>query len=336
MILKLNIYKEVNWTNFQVKGDDLQGLSVDDISILDLGQKEAIKKVICKTLSGAHLTYEVEFKKNNYVVNTTPLFSNEDAIQQALFVYNNISEQKQIELEILEALRKEQELNELKSRFISLASHEFRTPLSAILSSANLIGKQPNDHDVRRKKYVSIIKSNVKSLVTILNDFLSLSKLEEGKVLSQPITFELIEFSKSIIEEIEPSKKEKQVILFKCEMEKVEAFFDPKIIRLVLTNLISNAIKYSNQQGEIVISLDKNDKNILIQVSDQGIGIPLEEQNKLFDRFFRARNAININGIGLGLYIVKQYIELIGGTITFESTLNEGTTFFVELPIKPN
>ncbi len=322
--------------NLNLKGEDLQGLSVDDIGILDLGQKEGIKNVIFKTLSGAHLTYEVEFKKNNYVVNTTPLYSHEDAIQQALFVYSNISEQKQIELEILEALRKEQELNELKSRFISLASHEFRTPLSAILSSANLISKQPNDQEERRKKYVSIIKSNVKSLVTILNDFLSLSKLEEGKVLSQPITFELIEFSKSIIEEIEPSKKEGQVILFNSEMKEVEVFFDPKIIRHVLTNLVSNAIKYSNQQDEIAIYLHNNEKNVILEVTDHGIGIPLDEQNNLFDRFFRARNAVNINGIGLGLYIVKQYIELIGGTITFESTLNKGTTFFVELPINQN
>ncbi len=319
--------------NFRVKGKDLMGLSIDAINILNLEQKQAIKKDILKTLSGSHLTFEVEFKKNTYVVNTTPLFSKEDAIQQALFVYSNISEQKQIELDILEALRKEQELNELKSRFISVASHEFRTPLSAILSSANLIGKQSIDLEERRKKYVGIIKSNVKSLVTILNDFLSLSKLEEGKVLSQPIVFELIAFSKSIIEEIEPSKKDGQVILFTNETDAIEVFFDPKIVRHVLTNLVSNAIKYSNQQDEIEIRIHKNGNNVILEVSDHGIGIPLDEQSNLFERFFRARNAVNINGIGLGLYIVKQYIELIGGTITVESELNKGTTFFVELPI---
>jgi signal transduction histidine kinase len=319
--------------NFQVKTEDLMGLSIDNINILNLKQKEAIKKDIVKTLSGDHLTFEVDFKKNTYVINTTPLTSNGDGIQQALFVYSNITEQKQIELDILEALRKEQELNELKSRFISLASHEFRTPLSAILSSANLIGKQPNDQEERRKKYVSIIKSNVKSLATILNDFLSLSKLEEGKVLSEPSKFELIEFCKSIIEEIEPSKKEGQVIAMQHDSKEIEVYFDPKIIRHAVTNLMSNAIKYSKQYDKINITIKKNEKNIVLEVSDQGIGIPSEEQGNLFNRFFRARNAININGIGLGLFIVKQYIELISGTITFESELNKGTTFFVELPI---
>jgi signal transduction histidine kinase len=173
----------------------------------------------------------------------------------------------------------------------------------------------------------------VKSLATILNDFLSLSKLEEGKVLSEPSKFELIEFCKSIIEEIEPSKKEGQVIAMQHDSKEIEVYFDPKIIRHAVTNLMSNAIKYSKQYDKINITIKKNEKNIVLEVSDQGIGIPSEEQGNLFNRFFRARNAININGIGLGLFIVKQYIELISGTITFESELNKGTTFFVELPI---
>lgn len=318
---------------FGLKGNILKGLSLDAIEVLENNEKNDLKQSIQKTLAGAHLTFETQFKNNIYAVNSSPLWSSEDHIQQVLFVFNNISEQKQVELEILNALRKEQELNELKSRFISIASHEFRTPLSAILSSANLIDKQHIEEEEKRKKYVGIIKSNVKSLVAILNDFLSLSKLEEGKVLSQPETFELIDFSKSIIEEIEPNKKEGQTILLKFDTPAINVFIDPKIIRHILTNLLSNAIKYSNQNQEILVSFKKINKFVIIEVEDHGIGIPEEEQNNLFNRFFRAKNVTNINGIGLGLYIVKQYIEMINGNIKFVSTLDEGTTFSVQLPI---
>lgn len=330
--LKIDYIGGSELPNFETNGDDFIGLYVDDVQILNDKQKLFIKNNIYKTLKGGHLTFETEFRKNTYIVNTTPLVNNDGFIEQALFVYSNISEHKQVELELLNALKKEHELNELKSRFISTASHEFRTPLSSILSSANLIAKQPNEEVEKRKKYIKIIKSNVKNLVTILNDFLSLSMLEEGKILSQPQLVDLIDYTKSIIEEIEPNKKEGQSIIVKVSESKLKVFIDPKIIRLILTNLLSNAIKYSHQNGAILLTIKKKKESVFLEVADQGIGIPLEEQMNLFNRFFRAKNATNINGIGIGLYIVKQYIELIGGNIKFKSTLSEGTTFFVELP----
>jgi len=315
----------------------LPGRNIDDIEFFSKKRKIKLKQDIRKTLAGKHLSFEIEFKKNTYSVNSTPLFDEDKRVKQALLVYSNISVQKQVELEILNALTREQELNELKSRFISLASHEFRTPLSAILSSATLIEKlnEPGMGD-KRAKYAGKIKSNVRNLVVILNDFLSLSKLEEGKMSMQPEYFDVINFSKAIIQEIETNKKEGQVITIVNDYPSIEVNLDPKMIRHILSNLISNAIKYSPKDKEITLTIKRNNERIFLEVTDEGIGIPVEEHNNLFDRFFRARNASNIQGTGLGLHIVKQYSELIGGAISFKSKLLEGSTFIVELPINQN
>ena len=249
-------------------------------------------------------------------------------------VYSNISEQKRAELDIKEALKKEQELNELKSRFVSMASHEFRTPLTAILSSATLIGKlnQPGKEE-RREKYVKQIESNVQNLVVILNDFLSMSRLEEGKTSFQPEPFDLVQLSKLVVDEIETSKKEGQKITLKHDRPTILVTLDSKLMRHILVNLISNAIKYSAENTKIDIAITSQDNKAMIQVSDQGIGISPEEHYNLFDRFFRAKNATNIQGTGLGLHIVKQYTELMGGTVNFKSEVGKGTTFFVEFPV---
>lgn len=313
-----------------------RGILIDNIHAFSEARKTRIKKDLQKTFDGEHLAFETEYKNNTYAVNTTPLFSNNVNNKQALLVYYNISQRKLAEQKILQTLEKEQKLNELKSRFISLASHEFRTPLSAILSSTNLIKKLNATRKVqKREKYLFKIKSNVKNLVSVLNDFLSLSKLEEGKLSLQSKYFDLIQFSKSLIEEMEPNKKEGQTIKIINKTPFIEVYLDSKLLRHVLSNLLSNAIKYSPVNAKITISITQEEKWISVQIKDHGIGIPVEEQKDIFQRFFRAKNAINIQGTGLGLYIVKQYIELMDGTISFKSNPKEGTTFFIKLPLKP-
>lgn len=181
---------------------------LDDIVGVSDHLKAIIKDKIIKTLEGEHLSFEIEFRDNYYLVNTTPLSNKYNKIEQVLLVYNNITLQKKAEFDMFSTLKKEQELSELKSRFISMASHEFRTPLSAILSSAILIEKQNGvGKEEKRINYVSKIRSNVKNLVVILNDFLSLSKLQEGKIIVQPVLFDLVAFSKSLMEELEDIKK---------------------------------------------------------------------------------------------------------------------------------
>jgi PAS domain S-box-containing protein len=239
------------------------------------------------------------------------------------------------EVEILHSLRKEKELGELKSRFVSMASHEFRTPLSTILSSVSLIGRYKETGNLEKvDKHIDRIKSSVSNLTNILNDFLSLSKLEEGKIVNQPEQFHLYPFCNSVIEELEGILKPEQTIQLNGLEQSTEVYLDKKLLKNVLFNLLSNGLKYSPEGSTITVKIDNRPEELEIKVVDQGIGIPKADQEHLFSRFFRATNASNIQGTGLGLNIVKKYVELMGGSITFESVENVGTTFTVLLPIK--
>ncbi|MCW2119405.1 PAS domain-containing sensor histidine kinase [Flavobacterium sp. 7A] len=307
---------------------------IDDVIGVSDYIKEIIKDKISKTLKGEHHSFEIEFRDKYYLVNTTPLSNKDHRIEQVLLVYNNITLQKKAEFDMLTTLKKEQELSELKSRFIAMASHEFRTPLSAILSSAILIEKQNGiGKEEKRINYVSKIRSNVKNLVVILNDFLSLSKLQEGKIMVQPEQFDLVAFAKSLIEELTGIKKKGQTISLQSHLIPILVFLDLKLFKHIIYNLVSNAIKYSEENKEILIKIEATIKHVSIQIKDHGIGIPTEDQINMFQRFYRANNASNIQGTGLGLHIVKQYTELMGGTINFKSQLNEGSTFYIEFPL---
>lgn len=235
--------------------------------------------------------------------------------------------------EISRAYEKERELGELKSRFVSMASHEFRTPLSTILSSISLIEKynDPSQNE-KRLKHVERIKSTVKNLTEILNDLLSLGKLEEGKIQAASSSFNLKEFAEEMTEEMQAVAKEGQVIKHTHSGETSEVYLDKHLLRNIFMNLLNNAIKYSDEGKEIIFSTQVDKNGTTIKVTDKGIGIPDADKPHMFDRFFRAHNATNIAGTGLGLNIVKKYIELMGGTISFISELEKGTTFTVTLP----
>ncbi len=314
--------------------EDYEGKCINDIYIVSPKQIESIKKDIVKTIKGENLSYELEFQENSYSVDSTPLRSDAKNIVWALFVYHNITDQRRVQEKLAIALKAEQELNELKSRFISMASHEFRTPLSAILSSAILIGKQNEPgKEERRMKHVTRIRNNVKNLVVILNDFLSLSKLEEGKVKANPQHFELVQFTKLLLEEMESVKKEGQTIRVKHSRGIISVFLDPKLLSHILINLVSNALKYSDEGQEVILELQKSSEDIIFNIVDKGFGIPEAEQKNLFERFFRAGNVTSIQGTGLGLHIVKQYCELMAGAVSFESKIGIGSTFSLKLPV---
>lgn len=233
------------------------------------------------------------------------------------------------------ALLKELELGELKSRFVSMASHEFRTPLTGILSSISLISKYSMaEQEEKKQKHVKRIKSAVQNLTSILNDFLSLDKLQAGKINCHPEWFNIVEFMNAMIEESDQLKKAGQQLDFLLEnLSTNDDFFtDKHILKNILLNLVSNAIKYSEEFDPIKIILKKEKELICIEVIDQGIGIPLEDQKRMFERFFRAKNASNIQGTGLGLSIVFEYINLLQGRISFESAEQIGSTFTLEIP----
>ncbi|WP_225865836.1 PAS domain-containing sensor histidine kinase [Dyadobacter aurulentus] len=239
---------------------------------------------------------------------------------------------EQSQEEVIRALKKERELNNMKSQFVTIASHEFRTPLATILSSASLIGRYPKTEDEeKRQKHVQRIKSTVANLTEILNDFLSIGKLEEGRVKSIPVQTNLQEFARNLIEEIKGLCKEDQQIRFSFEGEP-EVWLDKQLLRNVLFNLLSNAIKYSEPGKSIFLRIKTESKAIHIQVEDQGIGIPQADQLHIFDRFFRAQNAGNAQGTGLGLNIVQNYMDLMGGKVDFTSDTGKGTVFNLFLP----
>jgi signal transduction histidine kinase len=206
--------------------------------------------------------------------------------------------------------------------------------LSAILTSAILIGKQNEPGlELKREKYIVQIERNVKNLTIILNDFLSLSKVEEGKIVAKANTFNVIHFLKSIIQESKINLKKDQKVNFHNITETLIVYLDAKLLQHIITNLLSNASKYSAENSSIDFKIFQNKENVQIEVTDDGIGIPEEEQKNLFQRFYRAKNTNNIEGTGIGLNIAKHYTELMGGNITFKSKLNKGTTFLVEFPI---
>lgn len=310
------------------------GMSLDEVVDFSEERKQKMKQDILKTLSGQHLSFEMAYKKRYFSVNTTPLFDGDKKPTGALLVYSDITQQKIEEQNIKKALKKEKELNELKSRFISMASHEFRTPLSAILTSAVLISKQNEQgKELKREKYIAQIEKNVQNLVVILNDFLSLSKLEEGKIKPSPEQIDLVHFSKMLLSDMEFGLKQNQKINFITALDELTIELDAKLLWRVFMNLLSNASKYSPEGTAIDFKITTTHKAVCIEITDYGMGIPEEEQKRLFQRFFRAKNATNIEGTGLGLNIVKQYVELMHGHIGFKSELHKGSAFYIKFPL---
>ena len=240
---------------------------------------------------------------------------------------------KKAQTEIYKALQKEKELHELKSRFVTIASHEFRTPLSTVLSSASLITKYKSaEDDDKRLKHVGRIKSAVHNLTNILNDFLSISRMEEGKIHNVPSTFDLPSFSLEVVDEIQGFLKEGQRITYQHKGDQQTVYLDKQLMRNVMINLLSNGSKYSGEDSTIWFTTAITGGVLTLEVRDEGIGIPDEDKTHLFTPFFRAQNVTNIQGTGLGLNIVKKYVEIMGGELRYESQLDNGTTFTITLP----
>ena len=235
--------------------------------------------------------------------------------------------------ELSEALDKERQLNEIKSRFVSMASHEFRTPLSAVLSSAALLGKYvKSEEQEKRDKHIKRIKESVKHLNDILEDFLSLGRLDEGRIAADPVEFNLKELVNETLVDLKLLLKPGQHFDFKYNgTEKVYA--DKKLLKNIFINLLSNAIKFSGEGMSIQIDVLISGKYAKVEVVDKGIGISKEDQAHLFSSFYRGSNAANIQGTGLGLHIVKRYTDLMNGTVHLQSQLGKGTTVIIQFPI---
>lgn len=240
---------------------------------------------------------------------------------------------EQSQTELSEALDKEKQLNEIKSRFVSMASHEFRTPLSTVLSSASLLAKyKTTEEQDKRTRHIDKIKNSVRHLNDILEDFLSLGKLDEGKVGINITEFDLRELIHDTIEEMKGLLKKDQQVILTFEGKTV-GHSDKKLLKNIIINLITNASKFSNESCDIKVLTNVTDGIAAISVADKGIGIAKEDQEHLFSSFFRGANATNIAGTGLGLHIVKRYADLLKGEVHLLSELNKGTTVTIIIPV---
>jgi hypothetical protein len=238
------------------------------------------------------------------------------------------------EAKMKNALQKEKELNELKTKFLSMVSHEFKTPLSGILTSATLVGKySQGEQQPKREKHLHTIIGEVRRLNGILNDFLSIERLEQGKELYRKTRFSLSKVINEVIYNANMTLKSGQKINYPQNVEEINIFQDEKIVFLVLTNLLYNSVKYSPEDTEIDLNVELSDENVVFHVVDKGIGIPETDQKHIFERYFRAENVLLTQGTGIGLNIVKSHVENLGGRIYFKSKVNKGSTFSVAFPI---
>jgi len=232
--------------------------------------------------------------------------------------------------EVSLSLEKEKELNQLKSRFVSMASHEFRTPLSSVQLSSSLIEKYAQPFQNKNiEKHVHKIKNAVGNLTTILNDFLSLERLEAGRVEPAFHEFDLVQLAEEITEEMQMIAKTDQHIIYQHTGLESVVLLDQNLLKNCMINLINNAIKYSGENTFIEFNTEITEKQCVVTIKDNGIGIPDTDQKHLFQPFFRANNTGSIPGTGLGLNIVLRYVGLMKGDVQFESKINEGTTFIL-------
>nr|WP_321230050.1 PAS domain S-box protein [uncultured Psychroserpens sp.] len=237
--------------------------------------------------------------------------------------------------ELKVALAVEKELNDLKTKFLSMVSHEFKTPLSGILTSAILLNKyELTEQQEKREKHIKTITDKVQYLNKILNDFLSIEKLEKGKINYNFTTFKLSKVLNEVIYSANMLLKDGQKINYPKDIDELSLYQDEKILELVLSNLIYNAIKYSSENTIIDIDITQHKNNTIFKIIDNGIGIPKKDQKNIFNRYFRAENALLLQGTGIGLNIVKDHLENLNGSITFESEEHKGSIFTIKLPNK--
>lgn len=313
---------EAGLNPFQMDGKDYVMSLVIDISI---------RKETQRQIHELNTQLEEKIKKRTSELSQTV----HELRDLNLELEDEIRKRKQAEKRIKNALQKEKELNELKTKFLSLVSHEFKTPLSGILTSATLIEKYTReDHQEKRTKHLVTIRNKVHYLNNILNDFLSIERLDTGKGQYRYSSFGLKRLINEVVYNANITLKNGQEIIYPTDIEDVVLFQDEKILELILSNLLGNAIKYSPENTTIKFKVHFKGENIVFVVEDQGRGIPEKDQKHIFERYFRAENALLDQGTGIGLNIAKTHLENLGGSIGFESEENEGTRFRVEVPMK--
>jgi signal transduction histidine kinase/CHASE3 domain sensor protein len=325
-------------SKFEIAPEDLIG--TEYLIRFPIEKRDFIRNMLMDVFDRKSISVSFEFTYRGllYTASAVALWnSSKNDIDEILLVEQNITTQKRAEQDVRSSLAKEKHLNELTSLIVSIASHEFRTPLGTIISSTELIEKYiRNTNEVelvreKSKKHLLRIKSSVDHLVQILNSFISLEKLEQGKIEVKPTLFNIALFSEDLVDELSTSLKKEQHITYSHVGSNTGVFLDQQMMKNVIVNLLSNASKYSPEGSSIEYTTILNGNGLEINVTDHGMGIPDSDQAHLFENFFRAKNAVNVRGTGLGLNIVKRYTDLMKGSIDFKSKEGEGTTFTIHI-----
>jgi PAS domain S-box-containing protein len=261
-------------------------------------------------------------------------FVDDDPEPRIVINSRDITERKRLD-EVRLALEREKELSVLKTRFFSMASHEFRTPLSTVLAAAQLLENSANisNNPEKWSRNLRRIEDSVKNMVQLLDDILTINRAETGKLEFKPEFLDLKEFCRQFVEEMQLSAGKQHTLIFSCEGKNTNACLDEKLLRSILANLLSNAIKYSPRGGRVCLSLSFDAESYELQISDRGLGISSDDRKQLFEPFFRGKNVRQIPGTGLGLVVVKKCVDLHGGQISIDSEVGKGTTVTIVLPL---
>jgi PAS domain S-box-containing protein len=332
----------VNPAYEKIWGRDCTSLYANPKSFLEAVHPEDKLRVMANLEQNATKGYEIEYKivrpdgAIRWICDRCfPIQNSAGEVYRRIGIAQDITERKRAEA-IRHKLEQQKELSELKLRFFSMASHEFRTPLSTILISAQLLeNSSPNWTPEKKLKNLHRIQSAAKTMTQLLTDILTLTRAESGKLEFKPESLDLDKFCNDLVEEVELSYSAQQSIFFISHCPGKTGYLDEKLLRSILSNLLSNAVKYSREDSHIYFTLDcESDTVIIFEIQDQGIGISTEDQEKLFESFHRGQNVGDVPGTGLGLAVVKKCVDLHGGRITVNSKVGVGTTFTVSLPFK--
>jgi PAS domain S-box-containing protein len=314
----------------------------DFLSMVHPDEVEAVRQAQTDCISGLRPLYRIEHRLKTESEDWTWVLSRGRVVQRdqdgrALRMTGtnvDITQRKRDEAELLAALQRQKELSDMKSKFVSIASHELRTPLATILSSAELLQHYSDSLSAEdRLKMLNGIQGAVKRMNAMIEDVLIIGKAEAGALQFDPKPVDLRELCRKVVEELRGGVAKEHVIQFDQQFDRGSLNLDEKLLRHILSNLLSNAAKYSPAGSTVTMLLAERDGQALIEVSDQGIGIPIEDQTRLFESFHRASNVGSRQGTGLGLVIAKKAAELHGGTISIDSKVNAGTRISVHLPL---
>lgn len=301
--------------------------------------QEWLKSIIAKAADGEFVRHELLLPSENNVMvwidfSLKPLKDETGKAVLLIVEGRDISESKRAEAELVNAWVQERELNEMKSNFVSMVSHEFRNPMTVIRTAVELLELYNHQlSDQQKSLYFGKIQTAIRQMLQLLDEILFLGRSDAGKLQYEPTPLDLEDFCSELTQTLQLAASGKHQIIFSFQGKQTSVEVDENLLRYILTNLLSNAIKYSPQGGNIAFNVLCQDDTATFQIQDSGIGIPLQDQQRLFETFHRASNVGTIPGTGLGLSIVKKCVDLHQGQIYLQSQVGVGTTFTVKLPL---